>query len=224
METTKTNSEALNEGAKVIEKLFNDNASSMMDVYKKQMDLSVGFYNNLLNSSNGNGLGQNGGIHNMFSNTDMTKWFINPFANLSAASMQNPMLTSIDKTMKQAMDINQKILSLFTNGIQSKGTNSESMSDEYKKRLEDRLKDSKEMLNTITEAFNKKLDSSMANNKKTMEEMTNQFSLALKQNQKLWADMLSTHQTVLENSEKKEKEVILNESKIPSNASAAVKK
>jgi len=43
METTKTNSEALNEGAKVIEKLFNDNASSMMDVYKKQMDLSVGF-------------------------------------------------------------------------------------------------------------------------------------------------------------------------------------
>jgi hypothetical protein len=224
METTKTNSEALNEGAKVIEKLFNDNASSMMDLYKKQMDLSVGFYNNLFKSSNGNGLGKNGDILNMLSNTDMTKWFINPFANLSAASLQNPMLTSIDKTMKQAIDINQKILSLFTNGVQSKGTNSESMSEEYKKRLEDRLKDSKEMLNTITEAFNKKLDSSLANNKKTMEEMTNQFGLALKQNQKLWADMLSTHQTVVENSEKKEKEVILNESKIPSNGAAAVKK
>jgi hypothetical protein len=225
METTKTKNEALNEGAKVIEKLFNDSTTAMMDIYKKQMDSSVSFYNNLFNAviSNSNGFGQNGGIPNMFANMDMTKWFINPFANLSANNLQNPMLASIDKTMKQVMEINQKILSAFTNGIQNKGTNSESLSEEYKKLLEVQLKDSKEMLNTITDACNKQLESSEATNKKTMEEITNQFSLTMKQNQKLWADMLNTHKTSIVSDEIKEKVVSSNKSKIHSDGRATVK-
>ncbi len=225
METTKTNNEAPNEGAKVIEKLFNDNTTAMMDIYKKQMDSSVSLYNNLFNSSmsNSNGFDQNSGIPNMFADMDMTKWFTNPFSNLSENNLQNQLLKSIDKTMKQVMELNQKFLSSFTNGIQSKGTNSESMSEEYKKLLEDRLKDSKEMLNTITEAFNKQLESSLENNKKTMEEITNQFSLTMTQNQKLWADMLNTHQTSLVSDEVKEKVVSSNKSKIHSDGRATVK-
>jgi len=225
METTKTNNESLNEGAKVIEKLFNDSSTAMMDIYKKQMDFATGFYSNLFNSSmsNINGFGQNSGISNMFANMDMSKWFTNPTADLSANNLQNTLLVSMDKTMKQVMEINQKILSAFTNGIQSNGATSESMSEEYKKLLEARLKDSKEMVNTITEAFNKQLESSLITNKKTMEEITNQFSLAMKQNQKLWADMLNMHQTSPVSDEIKEKVVSSNESKIRSDGRATVK-
>ena len=138
METTKSNNEALNEGAKVIEKLFNNSNSSMMDIHKKQMDWTTNFYTNLFKSgiSNNNGLGQNNGIPNMFANINMTKWFTNPFANFSENNLQNQLLKSIDKTMKQVMELNQKFLSSAINGIQSKGTNSESMSEEYKKLLE----------------------------------------------------------------------------------------
>ena len=225
MEATQTNSEALNEGVKGIEKLFNDSSSAMMDIYKKQMDLTAGFYNNLFNmgKGNSNGAGQNSGTSNMFASMDMTKWLTNPFANFSSTDMQNPVLTSIDKTMKQLMELNQKCLSTFTNSVQIKGTNSESMSEEYKKLLEGRLNDSKEMLNTIAEAFNRRLEYSMATNKKAMEEIVNQCNLAQKQNQKLFADMVSAHQTSLINEEKKHKETHTNESKTPFNRPAELK-
>ncbi len=222
METTKPNNEALNEGAKVIEKLFNDSNSALMNIYKKQMDLTAGFYNNLFNSSIGN---TNGFVHNsstpkMFANMDMAQWFTNPFANFSATNLQNPFLTSIEKIM----EFNQKLLSPFTNGIQNKGTNPESMNEEYKKLLEVRLKDSKEMLNTVAETFNKQLESSVETNKKTMEEISNQFSLAMKQNQKLLTDMLNTQQILPVTNEKKENEASLNASITPSSGTASVKK
>ena len=49
METTKTN-EALLDNAKVAERWFNDTSSSMMDLFNKQLNLTTGFYSNLLKS------------------------------------------------------------------------------------------------------------------------------------------------------------------------------
>ena len=56
METTKTN-EALLDNAKVAERWFNDTSSSMMDLFNKQLNLTTGFYSNLLNSTFGNSKG-----------------------------------------------------------------------------------------------------------------------------------------------------------------------
>jgi len=228
METIKTNNnETLNEGVKVVEKLFNDINSATMDIYKKQMDLAAGFYTNLFNLSMGNinGLGQNRSVPLMLANTEVAKWFSNPFVNLSAMDVKNPMLALADKTMKQMIDFNQKLLSPFIiDGSPNKRTNSESMNDEYTKLLETKLKDSKDMLNTLTEAFNKQLESSVENNRKMMEEISSQFSAVMKQNQKLWADMLNKHQAAPVHDEKKEKETHSHVSKKASNGTAAVKK
>lgn len=225
MKTTKTNNDVLHEGAKAMEKLLNDSNTVMMDNYNKQMNLADGFYKNLFNSGNGNiyGLDQNGGVPSMFADSDIAKVFTNLFANFSEYNAQNPMLRSIDKTMKQVLEINQQILSSFTTGVQNKGINSESMNEEYKNLLEDRLKDSKEMLHAISEACNKQLESSMATNNETMEEISNQFSLSMKKNQQLWEDMLNAHQTSQVKKEMKEKVVSSKEGKIRSEENAPVK-
>ncbi|HXU27343.1 MAG TPA: hypothetical protein VN698_08935 [Bacteroidia bacterium] len=223
METTKSSNETLNESAKVVENLFNNTNAAMTDMYKKQMDLTTSFYNNLFGSKLGNTnmWNQNSGFPNMFSNNmDMTKWFSNPFANFSAVGMQNPFMSPFDKTMKQMMEFNQNLLSAFTNGFSAKGNNFGAMSEEFEETIETRLEASKEIFNTISEAFKKKLESSVETNKKVIEEMSTQFNLVMKQNQKLWADLLNAYQTPLNNEEKKSKEPIMNDSKKRSNVLA----
>ncbi len=218
MEETKTN-EAFNEGAKVVEKLFNNVNTAMTDMYKKQMDMTTSFYNNLFNSGlgNTNGWNQNNGFPNMFSTMDVTKWFSNPFTNFSATAFQNPFGTSMDKTMKGITEFNQNLLSTLTNGLQGNGTDWNEMSKEYKETIEARLAASKEILTSISEAFNKQLESSIDTNKKTVEEINNQFNLVMKQNQKLWADLFKIFQTPITNQDKKSKDPILFENKKKTN-------
>ena len=223
MEATKSNSETLNEGAKVVENLLNNANAAMTDLYKKQMDLTTSFYNNLFGSKLGNTnmWNQNSGFPNMFSNNmDMTKWISNPFTNFSVMGMRNPFMSSFDKTMKQMTEFNQNLLSAFTNGFSAKGNNFGAMSEEYKETIETRLAASKEIFTTISEAINKQLESSMETNKKVIEEMNNQFNLVMKQNQKLWSDLLNAQQTSINNEEKKSKDPIMYDGKKRSNVLA----
>src|SRR5665213_200511 len=211
MESTKSN-ETLNEGAKAVENAFNNTNAVMTDMYKKQMDLTTSFYNNLFGSKlgNTNTWNQNSGFPNIFSNNmDMTKWFSNPFANFSATGMQNPFSSPLEKTMKQMTEFSQNLLSAFS----GKGNNMGAMSEEYKETMETRLEASKEIFNTISEAFKKQLESSMETNKKVTEEMNTQFHLIMKQNQKLWADLLNTFQTPLNSEDKKSKDQIMYDGK-----------
>ena len=220
METTKSSNETLNESAKVVENLFNNTNAVMTDMYKKQMDLTTSFYNNLFGSKLGNAnmWNQNSGFPNMFSNNmDMTKWFSNPFANFSTMGMQNPFMSPFDKTMKQMMGFNQNLLSAFTNGFSGKANNMDAMTEEYKETIETRLEASKEIFNTISEAFKKQMESSMETNKKVTEEMSNQFNLVMKQNQKFWNDLLNAQQTLVNNEDKKSKDPIMYDGKKRSN-------
>jgi vacuolar-type H+-ATPase subunit H len=217
METGKTKT-ATSEAGKTVENAFNNVNATMTDMYKKQMDMATSFYNNLFKSSLGNTTGGNqyGGFPNMFANMDMTKWFSNPFANFSATGMQNPFSSPFEKAMKQMTEFNQNLLSAFTNGISGKGNNMGAMSEEYKEAIATRMEASKEILATISEGFQKQLESSMQNNKKTMEEISNQFGLVMKQNQKLWADILKMWQGSVNEAEKT-KDAIVNEAKKRSN-------
>jgi len=223
MEATKSSKEALNEGAKAVENVFNNTNAVMTEMYKKQMDLTTSFYNNLFGSKLGNTnmWNQNSAFPTMFSNNmDMAKWFSNPFANFSAMGMQNPFMSSFDKTMKQMTEFNQNLLSVFTNGFSGKGNNMGAMSEEFKETIETRLEASKEIFTTISEAFKKQLESSMETNKKIIEEMSNQFNLVMKQNQKIWTDLLNTYQTPLNNEKKESKDPIMYDGKKRSNVLA----
>jgi hypothetical protein len=213
METGKTNT-ANSENAKTVENAFNNVNATITDMYKKQMDMTTSFYNNLFKSNlgNTNGWNQNAGFPNMFANMDMTKWFSNPFAGFSAANMQNPFLSPVEKAMKQMTDFSQNLFSAFTNGNSGNSSNLGAMSEELKETIATRMEASKEILTTISEGFKKQLESSMENNKKTMEEISTQFNLVMQQNQKLWADIFKMWQGSVNEAEKT-KDAIVNEAK-----------
>jgi hypothetical protein len=210
METTKTSNETLNESEKLIEKLFSNTNTAMIDMYKKQVDMTTSFYSNLFNSTFGNstGLNQNSGFPNMFSN---------PFNNFSQNNFQNPFLATIDKTIKQIMEFNQNLFSVLTNGFEKRRIDFGAISEEYKETINVGVEATKEIHNIISKAFNEKLESSMEIDKKATEEISNQLNLVTKQNQKLWTDFFKTYQTPLKNEEKISKEPILSENKKSSN-------
>jgi len=216
METT--NNETLNQGAKVMEKLLSNTNSAMTDMYKKQMELTTSFYNNLFNSGLGhnNLWNQNTSIPNIFPSTDMSKWFVNPLTNFSTGNIQNPFAISMENGMKQIADFNQKMVSAFTNGIDNNKTNWDAIGKEYKETINSRLETSKEILNSVTETFNKQSESAIEMNIKTINEISDQLSKAMKQSQKLWSDMLKMSQGSL-NVEEKTTESVSNENKKRSN-------
>jgi hypothetical protein len=215
METTQTNNDTLNEGVNMIEKMFNERNSMMTAIYKKQMDFAVGFYTNLFNQGlvKNNSGNENKGLPNMFANMDMTKWFAAPQAGASPNNFQNPVYSSFDKMMKQAIEMNKNFFSVATHSNKGQDPNSGQMNEEYKKVIEARLETSKKIMSTLSDAIKEQLESSNESNKKTMEEINSQFALLMKQNQKLWADMLTTNQNSLMNGAKTEKEIVANESK-----------
>lgn len=216
METT--NNETLNEGAKVMEKLLSNTNSAMTYMYKKQMELTTSFYNNLFNSGLGhnNLWNQNTRIPNIFPNTDMSKLFANPLTNFSTGNIQNPFAISMENGMKQIVEFNQKMVSEFTNEIDNNKTNWDAIGEEYKETINSRLETSKEILNSVTETFNKQSESAIEMNIKTINEISDQLSKAMKQNQSLWSDVLKMPQGSL-NVEEKTTESVSNENKKRSN-------
>jgi len=190
--------EKLNESTKAFEKGFSDANENVMDMYTKQLNLMTGFYNNFLNPimSNNKGwnLGQDFG-HNLFDG-DLTKAFSNPF-NGMGAGVSNPFLSSFDKMYKQMMGYNHNLLLAFNSQANGATIDWSEISKKYIETVENRLEASKSIFNSISEACNTKVNSSIEANKKAMEEIGTQFNLVIKQNQKFWADMLEMHQAPL---------------------------
>jgi hypothetical protein len=195
MNTTKTTYEALNENAKTMETLFGNTNVAIKELYKKQMDSVTDFYTHFLKTSlgNDNPWNLNRKFINLYFEKDWSKWFLNSFSNFSGNNSQASFLSEIDKTMKQVIDLNQNLLSSFTGGTLGKGFNWVAMSEKYKETLVDQIEASKKILDTTSNAFKKQLESSIEINIKATEEISNQYNLVLKQNQKLWSDILKTY-------------------------------
>lgn len=206
--------EKLNESTKAFEKGFSDVNENVMDMYTKQLNLMTGFYNNFLNPiiSNNKGwnIGQDFGS-NLF-NTDLTKAFSNPFNGMGAGS-SNPFLSSFDKMYKQMMGYNHNLLLAFNSQANGNHIDWSEISKKYMETVENRLEASKSIFNSISEACNAKVNSSIEANKKAMEEISSQFNLVIKQNQKFWADMLEMYQAPLHGENKNSKESTHNETK-----------
>ena len=133
--------------------------TELTDVYKKQFDLTIGFFNNFFrkNFENSNLNNHSGGSENLFSN-------------------------SIEKSMKQIMQFNKNIFSGLNDKY--KGDGFTQIIDEFKLINKHQLETSAEMMNSIYLNFNKQIEASMNSNIKMVKDMNEQFDLWMKQYKK----------------------------------------
>lgn len=220
MEAIKTNAEALQEGAKAAETLFHTTNAAMVDMFRKQKDLTIGFYSKLLNSftDNNGGPRQSIGFPNMLINDDMSKWFTNPFGDFLSNNSQNAWFSEFDKSMKKFNDFNQTMLSAMGMGAQGKNSNWTKMNGEHKEKLTSQMEDSRKLLNSLNEVLSKQLNSSIETNKKNLEDLNTQVNAVVSQSIKFWTDALKIIQTPVNSDEEKSKEQNLSETKKRSNA------
>lgn len=200
METNSNHS--TNDGTKTAEKMLNDSSKQIMDFYTTQLNVATSFYKNLFDSfSTGNkGWNNTPDFSNGFSNNHLTKTFTMPFGGFSN-NFSNPFLQPFNDFYKQMADTNTAMFTNLTTGL--KGNTDMS---EFSKKIQDtintQIEASKTILKNTTEAYTKRLDFSLENNKKAIEEMNNQFNTIVKQNQKLWSDLISSTEAPTKNEEK----------------------
>ena len=213
METTKTN-EALLDNAKVAERWFNDTSSSMMDLFNKQLNLTTGFYSNLLNSTFGNskGWGVNQGFIDNFLNGNSTKW-LSPVSSFSTNNGSSNFFSSYDKMYKQLLESNRHFLSAFSNQVKSNDIDWNSINKDYKETIDRRIESSRKILSSMTDSYNKQLHFTLDMEKNMFEELNNQFNSVMKQNQKLFSDMLQNYQSSFDTEDKKNRETENSENK-----------
>jgi hypothetical protein len=192
METTRSN-ESLMDGAKLIEKWFNDSNSAFTEIYTKQLNLTTKFYDNLLKSTVGNN--KNWNINNdivdsFFKNDLMKRFSFFPSGNGNAFSSQ-PM-TTFENTFKEMIAINRNWISTFYNQMNSSDFDWNSISKDYMSLVEKRLETSKKILNSMENLFNEGMDFSIGKNKKFIEEINHEMTDLNKENKKFWAEYISS--------------------------------
>jgi hypothetical protein len=212
METTNSN-DVLIDGAKVIEKWFNDSNSAFTEIYNKQLNLTTKFYDNLLKSMVGNNKNWNANndIVDSFFKNDLMKRF-SFFSSGNGNTFSGQSLTSMENTFKEMMAINRSWISTFYNQMNNSDFDWNSISKEYMSLIEKRLEASKKILNSMENSFSEGMDFSIEKNKKIIENMNNEMVALNKENKKFWSEIISPKNEKVEE-EKKAKESNFNESK-----------
>ncbi|MEO5991379.1 MAG: hypothetical protein ABIP68_07050 [Ferruginibacter sp.] len=166
--------------------------TSMMDGYQKQLSQMTEFYTNAFNSFSGQTKNmwnpmQNQG--NLFFKNDALKSFFTPF---NGFGMNNGFSNPFDNVVKHISDYNHNLMGSLSKDFNN--TNSDSNINKYQKLVEERSEASKEYINSLSETFNKQMDSMLATNKKLQEETNKQFESILKLSQQFWTGVLNTNQ------------------------------
>lgn len=193
MESTNStlNTEKLLENAKNTNKWASDAVVSMMDVYKKQFDVMSGFYGNLFHSFSGesnNNLNSTKNFTDLFFNNSSLKSLYTPYSSLGMnGGFSNP----FNNMFTQIKEYNQNLLGSFTKQFENGGMDSQSMSDKYKKTVEKDMEASKHLISSLTDAYNKRLEFSLAESKKIQDEINNQVKLVFEINQQFWFELFN---------------------------------
>ncbi|MGZ3884909.1 MAG: hypothetical protein ACXVPQ_11195 [Bacteroidia bacterium] len=191
METTKT-TDALMEGAKITEQWLKDSSEAMTEIYNKQLNLALGFYNNAFNAMSGGSKNntQNSLFNPMVFAQDLGKWSWNPFTGNTSA---NPFAGWFEKASQQMQEYNQHLLEITSNAAKTGETSWAGFFEKYKEVLSGRLGMSSEVLNALNEACTGQMSFTLENNKKVMEQLSRQFAELMKQSQKFWVDAIKTN-------------------------------
>lgn len=195
METTNSTStnETYFETTKLINQWNNDVTSTMMDLYKKQLNMVSGFYSNLFNSF--------GGSNHIF---NPMKNFTEIFTNFNTMKSKGSFFTgsgvnsevfnSFDKTFQQLADYNQNLIQGFTKKMENGNVDWSSFNEKFKQTLEKEFEASQKLINTMMESYNKKVETSIDINKNLQKEFSEQINQLFKMNQQLWSETLNNKQ------------------------------
>ncbi|MES2567962.1 MAG: hypothetical protein V4565_13900 [Bacteroidota bacterium] len=188
METTNSKTsanETLQESTKMINQWCNEVTSSMTDLYKKQLNLVTGFYGNLFGSISGEN--KNAMWNPMKSYTDLflnnsMKSGFTPFGNFG--TNENP----FEKIIQQITEYNQNLFNSFTKKLDNGNIDWTSINEKYQQTIEKEFEASQNMLKSLIESYNKRMENTMEINKDLQKEFNTQLNDFFNLNKQLWAD------------------------------------
>jgi len=188
---TKT-SEMLNETNQIATKWFNDANTSMMNIFKKQLNTSMDFYNNLFNSFSGLSKNNWGTSFNspLTNSNEIMKSMFSMFNFKMDGNSSNPFSTPFDNIYKQMLDLNNNWMSSMQKEFKDRRSEWSETSEKYRGLMEEELKATRNILNSMMEAYNKQMDFSSEANKKLLQEIDGQFNSISKQSEIILADIL----------------------------------
>jgi len=198
METNqqKTN-EMFGESAKIANKWFGDAATSMMEIYNKQLNIAFGFYNNMFSSlSNQANRNQTLPFPNLFGNGNGdAKAFFNPFSWMQDENkVLNPFANVFQNVFKQMNEYNRNWLNTLQNNFQLQQNDLLVLGEKYQQVMEKDWEATKNSLNAITEAYNTRIDSSIDFNKKLYSELNKLANSIMKGNEEFWMEVGRSYQ------------------------------
>lgn len=177
--------------------LFNNAASAMTDVYKKQLDTVFGFYNNIFNSAMGvgrNNWGIDFNANPFLASGNGFKSFFSPFSWLKSDGEYTNRLTSVyENFFRQISEFNKNWLDTFRDTYHLRQNDWISLNEKYQQLLEERWNATKAIMDSLVETYNKQLDFSAQSNKKMLSELNTQMDKALKSNMGFWENAVKTY-------------------------------
>ena len=181
----------------------NNSITSMMEGFKKQLNQVSEFYTNAFESfseQSKNRWNPMQNQSNLFFNNEALKSMFTHYSGFGMNnSMSNPFMSlfsnPFDKMVKQVSDYNNNLMGSLSKQLNNTNSDDNLINDKYQKLVEERTEASKAYINTLSETFNKQMESSLATNKKFQEETNKQFEDVLKLTQQFWASVLQINQT-----------------------------
>ena len=159
METTaNTAQDTILEGTKTANKWINDATNSMIEMYKKQLNVATNFYSNFFNlftDENKNFFNPAKSFTDLFSgnNNGGMKFMANPFTSLgSNGSTSNPLSSMMEKMFKQINEFNQNLAGAFNKQLESGNVDMNAINEKYQRLTESRVEAIKKITNSISKS------------------------------------------------------------------------
>ncbi|MBC7693840.1 MAG: hypothetical protein H7141_00185 [Burkholderiales bacterium] len=187
METTNSTSanDTYFESTKLVNQWYTDVAKTMADLYKKQLNLTTGFYSNLFGSVGGNNNIWNPmkNFSEMFNSDAMKK-----ASSFNMSGMNSNIFNPFDKTIEQLNEYNQNLIKGFNKKMENGGTDFSAFNEKFQQTLEKEFDASRKLTSTLMESYNQRIENSMEINKDLQKEFNTQLNELFNMNKQLWAD------------------------------------
>lgn len=185
METTNKND--LAQAVKATEKWWSHTNSAMMELWNKQLEVALGYYDNL-NSAPANGWYGNRKPATWFSGANMSGWPWGAFNSEQEDSALSPI-----NTIKQMLKFNRNFFGMFNtpemDGVEQWGL----LNKHYRENLEKRIEAFQRVWQSLIDAGKQQADRSLETSKTLAASINEQIEELLEEDQKIWNDMLKLY-------------------------------
>ncbi len=223
---TENISETVEETITSTNKLFSESFSSMLEVYRKQMEFSYDMFNNFLNplKSEKNNPGINTDMFtsgtellkkNIENMTELSRKMMLPFMNLYSGKrsgredgedITGSVLNAYKLQMKQIADINQKFFKTFNETFKTTKVDSDHLYNSFRESTERNMRIAEDEIKRAMNTFIAVSDQSSKDFQKMIETSNKQIEMLTKNNMNLWSDLLKKTEKESKKAKKKNKE------------------